>query len=127
MSMERENTRRADADALPDDPAVHLRAEHERLATLTASLRATHADIVDAATDVATDDEHDPEGHTVAFEREQHSALLHHAESQLEDVERAIDRADRGDYGRCEGCGTTIARERLVALPATPWCIRCAP
>jgi RNA polymerase-binding transcription factor DksA len=103
-----------------------LRAHHDRLSSLVESLRATLGNIVDAATDVATDDEHDPEGHTIAFERQQTAALLGDAEHQLAEIEMAIERFDAGTYGRCESCGRPIPFERLEAMPSARRCVGCA-
>ncbi|MFK8024860.1 MAG: TraR/DksA family transcriptional regulator, partial [Ilumatobacter sp.] len=82
--------------------------------------------IVEAASDVATDDEHDPEGHTIAWERQQLAALLDEATSATQAIEAAIERVDGGRYGICTECGGEIAPERLDALPATPRCVACA-
>ena len=38
-------------------------------------------------------------------------------------IEAALARIDEGGYGTCAGCGATIARRRLEALP---WAVRCA-
>lgn len=103
-----------------------LEVERERLLELVASLRSTFDGIVDAAADVATDDEHDPEGHTIAFERQQTAALLRGAESRLEEIDLAISRLEAGEYGTCETCGRSIPAERLDALPATRHCVSCA-
>jgi RNA polymerase-binding transcription factor DksA len=72
------------------------------------------------------DDEHDPEGTTVAFEREQAAALRARAEHHLAEVDAALRRLDEGSYGRCERCGRDIPAERLDALPATRTCVACA-
>ncbi len=72
------------------------------------------------------DDEHDPEGATIAFERAQLGALLGHARQRLEDVERALELVTSGRYGRCADCGEPIGAERLAARPATRTCICCA-
>jgi RNA polymerase-binding transcription factor DksA len=82
--------------------------------------------IVEAASDVATDDEHDPEGHTIAWERQQVAGLLDEARSTLTDIEAAEHRLDIGRYGTCTSCNGVIAAERLDALPATPTCVGCA-
>ena len=82
--------------------------------------------IVAAAELVATDDEHDPEGHTIAFERQLVASLLTEARSQLRNLDDAIARVATGDYGLCESCGQPIGEERLAALPATRTCIGCA-
>jgi RNA polymerase-binding transcription factor DksA len=72
------------------------------------------------------DDEHDPEGSTLAYERARVAALLADAESTLRELDQALARLAAGDYARCEGCGGPIAPERLEALPATRTCIDCA-
>ncbi|MCI0333360.1 MAG: TraR/DksA family transcriptional regulator [Planctomycetes bacterium] len=38
----------------------------------------------------------------------------------------ALRRMDDGKFGACEACGTTIARERLEAIPYTRYCVECA-
>lgn len=82
--------------------------------------------IVESSTSVATDDEHDPEGATIAFERAQIDALLDQARHQLVDLDEATQRVQSGCYGICEGCGRPIAPERLAARPAARTCISCA-
>ena len=100
----------------------------ERFRTL-ALCQALHNDfslIVEASTSSNADDEHDPEGATVAFERAQVVALLAQSRSRLDDIDRAVQRCERGSYGICEGCGEAIPAERLAARPATRICLRCA-
>jgi DnaK suppressor protein len=82
--------------------------------------------IVESSTSVATDDEHDPEGATIAFERAQLETLLEQARSQLGDLDEATRRVQAGSYGICESCGERIASERLAARPAARTCISCA-
>ncbi|MBW3639142.1 MAG: TraR/DksA family transcriptional regulator [Actinobacteria bacterium] len=72
------------------------------------------------------DDEHDPEGATIAFERAQVGALLAQARQRLEDVEHALGLLKNGTYGRCAGCSGPIGAERLAARPAGRTCICCA-
>lgn len=94
----------------------------EQAAALSISFDA----IVEAAELVNTDDEHDPEGTTVAFERAQVSALHRQAEADLEAINEALLRLDDEDYGMCAECGEPIGIERLVALPASTHCVACA-
>ncbi|MCI2422662.1 TraR/DksA C4-type zinc finger protein [Saccharopolyspora sp. K220] len=82
--------------------------------------------IGDVSTWTGTDDEHDPEGATIAYERAQLQGMLVDARRDLNALERAAARLDEGTYGVCERCGKPIARERLEALPATTTCIACA-
>ncbi|MFJ5532929.1 TraR/DksA family transcriptional regulator [Streptomyces sp. NPDC093261] len=82
--------------------------------------------IVAANALVAVDDEHDPEGSSTAFERAHVAALLAQAREHVADLDRALERLERGEYGRCEGCGEPIPRERLEVRPAARTCVRCA-
>ena len=82
--------------------------------------------VVAASRSSNADDEHDPEGATIAFERQQVAALLDQARRRLADVEAALERRAAGSYGICETCGRPIAPERLTARPAARTCIDCA-
>jgi len=103
-----------------------LVGERERTRLQIESLQRTFDSFVEASEDVATDDEHDPEGHTIAFERQQVAALLRDAVVLLGRLDGAFEQLDRGDYGSCMSCGGPIGSERLEALPATQTCISCA-
>jgi RNA polymerase-binding transcription factor DksA len=43
----------------------------------------------------------------------------------LADVEAALERMDRGDYGSCRLCRGPIAHDRLVIVPQARYCGRC--
>lgn len=108
--------------------ALHdvLAAERDGAVLQIAGLTRDWDAIVESSAEVAVDDEHDPEGATIAFERAQVHGLLTRARAHLADLERALERLDEGRYGVCEGCGSPIAAERLAARPAAATCIRCA-
>lgn len=110
------------------EPAHTERLAEERARTIRqiSSLRQGFDDIVAASEQVATDDEHDPEGHTIAWERQQLAALLAAAEARLGELDLAIRRVEGGDYGRCEVCGRPIPDERLEAIPTAGTCVSCA-
>ncbi|MEV0053990.1 TraR/DksA C4-type zinc finger protein [Saccharopolyspora shandongensis] len=82
--------------------------------------------IGEVSTWTGTDDEHDPEGATLAYERAQVQGLLADARHELDELDRAAARLDKGTYGVCARCGNPIAPERLEALPAATTCIACA-
>ena len=82
--------------------------------------------VVAASRSSNADDEHDPEGATIAFERQQVVALLDAARRRLADVDAALARRRAGTYGSCEVCGGTIPAERMAARPAARTCVRCA-
>jgi DnaK suppressor protein len=86
-----------------------------------AVLRGQHAEIVASSEGSNADDEHDPEGATIAFERQQVLALIQLAQSSLAQIERATSLGDR-----CEDCAQPIGAERLVARPSATRCIACA-
>lgn len=75
---------------------------------------------------VNTDDEHDPEGATIAFERAQVIALRDDAIRRIELIEQALSRIEDGTYGRCTGCGRPIPAARLAAVPGVQTCVSCA-
>jgi RNA polymerase-binding transcription factor DksA len=72
------------------------------------------------------DDEHDPDGSTVAFEHSLAAGLLARAEEHLGEMDAALARMSTGTYGRCQRCGEAIPQERLAVRPATPTCVDCA-
>ena len=83
-------------------------------------------EIVAASQASNADDEHDPEGATIAFERQQVVALLDQARRRLADVDAAVTALGAGTYGRCESCGQPIGAGRLAARPTARTCITCA-
>ena len=82
--------------------------------------------LVEAAALSPPDDEHDPEGSTVGFERALVLDLLGQADADLAALDAAMERLDAGAYGACEGCGGPIGAERLAAHPTTTQCVACA-
>jgi RNA polymerase-binding transcription factor DksA len=89
-------------------------------------LRADFGSIVAASEGSNADDEHDPEGSTIAFERSQVATLVRQAEHHLREVEAALARVDAGTYGTCERCGKPIPEGRLEARPVARTCVACA-
>lgn len=111
---------------MPDFERFRILLEEER-ARKVALLPALRADIVSANSarqNSNVDDEHDPEGSTIAFELSQASALLKQSSAGLDQVDAALARIADGTYGTCAVCGEAIAEGRLEARPWTPFCIR---
>ena len=108
------------------DVAEQLRALRRDTALRREALRRDFDRFVEASRSVSTDDEHDPEGATIAFERAQVAALLEQTERRLAELDAAVTRLDDGGYGVCVGCGGPIAAERLAVRPAATTCIGCA-
>ena len=108
------------------DTRAALAAAHERALARLASLEREFGGIVAAAQDAGADDEHDPEGATLAFERQHLAALVSQARGHLTQIDAAMLRLAEGSYGICEGCGVPISEARLAARPVTTLCITCA-
>lgn len=101
----------------------------QRLDAVIAQERALLAqlDELAAAADASNgDDEHDPEGSTLAFERQQLAALLEQSRRTAVALRRALDDVAAGTWGTCEACGGAIGAERLAARPQARTCIGCA-
>lgn len=60
------------------------------------------------------------------YEQENTLHLLANEERLLEEIAAALERLDRGAYGKCEECQHDIGKARLKELPYTRWCVECA-
>ena len=101
-----------------------LVAERRQVAKRIADLGRDLQAMIDAS--AGADDEHDPEGSTIGFERAQVASLLDQAHAHLVDLDRAEESLRAGTYGRCEACGDPIAADRLAAHPTATTCVPCA-
>ena len=112
--------------SLAQDLLTLLEERRQRTLRRRDALRGDFDDIVERSSDASRDDEHDPEGATVAFERAQVAALVSAAERELADVDRAVERVRSGTHDRCETCGGEVPAERLRARPTARTCVGCA-
>jgi RNA polymerase-binding transcription factor DksA len=62
-------------------------------------------------------DEESGQGDTMNVERERDLALSAQALQQVQEIDAALAKLDKGTYGLCERCGKPIPEERLQALP----------
>lgn len=70
-------------------------------------------------------DNHPADAGTEMFEREKDLGLRSNAQRMLMEIDHALARMDRGQYGICEWCGRAIPEERLEAFPMTTLCVEC--
>jgi RNA polymerase-binding protein DksA len=63
---------------------------------------------------------------TDMFEQEMSLGLLENEDALLAQTAAALERIEKGTFGCCAECGKEIGRERLEALPYTPYCVDCA-
>lgn len=109
-----------------EEAGARLAAQREDLLTRLAALRGDFRAIVEASVEANLDDEHDPEGATVAWERQQVDALVAQTERRLRQVEAASARVAAGGYGTCTVCGRPIDPARLEVRPDAATCVGCA-
>jgi RNA polymerase-binding protein DksA len=102
-----------------------LTAERAETLERLAGLEREFDGIVEAAGAANADDEHDPEGATIAFEREHVAALRSQAREHVAEIDAALRRLDEGGYGICARCGRPIAAGRLAARPTATMCVAC--
>ena len=81
------------------------------LSTLKELRAQASGDVVDAALDSVQD--------------EISSQLAEVESRELARIEYALERIREGNYGICEGCGSSIPMARLNALPYATYCIGC--
>lgn len=77
----------------------------------------------DAVGELSGYDNHPADLGSELFERGKDLALQDAEQHRLEEIDQALARMEKGNYGRCEVCGQEIAYERLEAVP---WTVRCA-
>jgi RNA polymerase-binding transcription factor DksA len=113
-------------DADPDtdlDPRQALDDERARALRLIADVEQSMRDVSDARDGANVDDEHDPEGATLAYERGSLGAVRDDARRRLGEVDAALARLAEGRYGRCAVGGEPIPQARLAAKPWAATCV----
>ncbi len=54
------------------------------------------------------------------------NALESEAKNEIQQLCNAISHIEKGNYGICQACGGSIAKQRLLVQPAAIKCIHCA-
>jgi len=103
-----------------------LAQERAEVSARIETMRADLGAYKESAAGSNIDDEHDPEGPTIAFERAQMESVLSQAIAHLAEIDAASERVSAGTYGVCERCEQSITEARLSALPSTRYCVECA-
>ncbi|UOQ49151.1 TraR/DksA C4-type zinc finger protein [Gracilibacillus caseinilyticus] len=73
--------------------------------------------------ELTTFDNHPGDMGTELYEREKDQALNEHQGSELNEIDHALVKIEEGTYHLCEKCGKEINEDRLLAMPATRFCI----
>jgi RNA polymerase-binding protein DksA len=110
------------------EPGTRERLERDlaRNQAELAQLERDHLSLIEASRSSTADDEHDPEGATIAFEREQLASIMTRVRRTVTDLRQAITDLDAGGYGLCDRCGRPIGSARLEIRPQARLCIECA-
>ncbi|MCW2570137.1 MAG: hypothetical protein JWO88_195 [Frankiales bacterium] len=111
---------------MTDSVTARLLGERNAALAQLAVLARDHAAMVAASESSNADDEHDPEGATIGFERAQLAATIAMTHARLAQLDRALESLAAGTYGLCEVCGGDIGAARLTARPSARTCIICA-
>ncbi len=101
-----------------------LEQERTRLQGIRDDLQREQEDATfEASGELSSFDQHPGDIGTETFELERNVSLLEQVENELDEIEAAFGRLERGEYGRCQACGRPIGDERLEAMPATRFCV----
>ena len=87
--------------------------------------RAAHVDESDRATELSSYEDHPADLASETFEREKDLAIGESVQHMLHKVINALEKLDRGTYGRCDACARSIKKARLRALPFATLCLEC--
>jgi RNA polymerase-binding transcription factor DksA len=102
---------------------AHMRerlvSEHERVSGLISSVRGELGDTpeADQLGELSGYDQHPADQGSETFEREKDLSILEGLESDLAEIEAALQRLDDGTYGVDELTGEPINPDRLEAIP----------
>lgn len=80
----------------------------------------------DAGGDLSTMPIHMADVGSESFEQEFTISLVESGQVTLEEIDAALARIREGTFGSCEECGRGIPKQRLKAIPYTPYCVECA-
>jgi YteA family regulatory protein len=69
-------------------------------------------------------DNHPADAGSQLYERSKDLALIEHERHYLEEIEAALERMEKGTYGRCRQCAEEIKYERMEAMPTAAYCMQ---
>lgn len=84
-------------------------------------------ELSDSIGELSVYDNHPADIGTEMFEREKDMVLQSMTDHHMRDVEDALVRMEKGEYGFCAVCGKEIPFERLEIVPETNYCVQHQP
>jgi len=85
----------------------------------------THTETADELEPTATLGQGETEGTVLEIERSLLGRLNSDVDTAIDEIDAALGRLTDGTFGTCGGCGESIPRERLQALPHARLCRDC--
>ena len=76
-------------------------------------------------TELSNYDNHPGDIASELYEKEKEIALKVHNKEELKDVDEALEKIGKNNYGICDFCGKEIGFQRLLAMPTAKLCIGC--
>lgn len=102
-----------------------LEAQREDVSRSLSRLRERlHQSQSESGGELSLSDQHPADAATETEQRELDLTRSRALEGELATVEDALERVDKGTYGRCTVCGEPVPDERLEVLPQTAFCVR---
>jgi DnaK suppressor protein len=98
-----------------------LREREQEIATRREQLRRSGENMLDS--EPADYDQHPADEGTETHEQQLDETTDFILASEADNVETALERLAKGDYGKCVDCGKEIPRARLEAIPEAVRCI----
>jgi RNA polymerase-binding protein DksA len=106
---------------------AQLLAERDRLEAELHEIESRTARTAESerASELSAYEDHPADLASETFEREKDLAIGESVEGLLNQVNIALEKIDRGTYGKCDACGRPIKKGRLKALPFATLCVDC--
>lgn len=79
---------------------------------------------LDSGGEIGLTDQHPADAASETESRELDLTRQRMLEVRIDRARSALARIEDGTYGKCVACGEAIPRERLEAVPETPYCVR---
>jgi DnaK suppressor protein len=98
-----------------------LREREQEIATRREQLRRSGENMLDS--ELADYDQHPADEGTETHEQQLDETTDFILAAEADNVETALERLAKGDYGKCVDCGKEIPRARLEAMPEAVRCI----
>jgi DnaK suppressor protein len=102
-----------------------LLEERARLQREVADLEADLSASLEDSSEESPYDQHMAETAGVTLDREIDLSLEENLYASIAQLDRALDKLERGTYGCCDKCGSAISAGRLQVAPFATLCIEC--